>query len=133
MCLTLKSVIPSSVPPAFEQRIAAMRRFNRFYTRQIGLLDEGLLNSPFSLTQVRMLYELANRERSMAAELCKALGLDAGYLSRILASFEKKGLIEKRESPEDARQSLLSLTRKGRKIFEPLNASPNEQVGANPR
>ena len=130
MCLTLKSVIAHSVPSAFEQRIAAMRRFNRFYTRQIGLLDEGLLKSPFSLTQCRTLYELANSEQSTAAELCKALGLDAGYLSRILASFEQKGLIEKKESREDARQSLLSLTRKGRKVFDPLNTKSEEQVGA---
>jgi DNA-binding MarR family transcriptional regulator/GNAT superfamily N-acetyltransferase len=123
-------VIPYSVPPAFEQRVARMRRFNRFYTRQIGLLNEGLLSSSFSLTQGRTLYELANREQSTAAELCKGLGLDAGYLSRILASFEQKGLIERKESPEDARQSLLSLTRKGRKVFEPLNAQSDEQVGA---
>lgn len=123
-------MIPHSIPLASEQGIAAMRRFNRFYTRQIGLLDEGLLNSPFSLTQVRTLYELAHREQSTAAELCKDLGLDAGYLSRILGSFGKKGLIEKKESPKDARQSLLSLTRKGRKVFEPLNARSNEQVGA---
>jgi DNA-binding MarR family transcriptional regulator/GNAT superfamily N-acetyltransferase len=115
---------------ADEQRIAAIRRFNRFYTRQIGLLDEGLLNSSFSLTQCRTLYELANREQSTAGELCKALGLDAGYLSRILASFEQKGLIERKESREDARQTLLSLTRKGRKVFEPLNARSDEQVGA---
>jgi DNA-binding MarR family transcriptional regulator/GNAT superfamily N-acetyltransferase len=107
-----------------------MRRFNRFYTRQVGLLDEGLLNSPFSLTQVRTLYELANRRQSTAAELCKALGLDAGYVSRILASFEQMGLIERKGSPEDARQSLLRLTRKGGKVFEPLNAKSNEQVGA---
>ncbi len=115
---------------ADEPRVGAMRRFNRFYTRQIGLLDEGLLSSPFSLTQCRTLYELANREQSTAGELCKALGLDAGYLSRILASFEQKGLIERKESPEDARQSLLSLTMKGRKVFEPLNAKSDEQVNA---
>jgi DNA-binding MarR family transcriptional regulator/GNAT superfamily N-acetyltransferase len=105
-----------------------MRRFNRFYTRQIGLLDEGLLNSPFSLTQVRTLYELAQREQTTAVELCSSLGLDAGYLSRMLAAFEKAGLIEKRNSPTDARQTLLRLTRKGRKAFEPLNARSNDQV-----
>jgi DNA-binding MarR family transcriptional regulator/GNAT superfamily N-acetyltransferase len=113
-----------------EQRVAAVRRFNRFYTRQIGLLDDGLLNSPFSLTQVRTLYELAQREQTTAADLCKTLGLDAGYLSRILSSFEQSGLIEKRESPKDARQSLLSLTKKGRKVFAPLNARSDEQVDA---
>ncbi|MGA8343043.1 MAG: helix-turn-helix domain-containing GNAT family N-acetyltransferase [Candidatus Sulfotelmatobacter sp.] len=113
-----------------EHRIAAVRRFNRFYTRQIGLLDEGLLDSPFSLTQVRTLYELAQRGQTTGVELCKDLGLDAGYLSRILARFQKAGLIEKTESPTDARQTLLSLTKKGRKAFEPLNARSNEQVAA---
>src|SRR5438477_3731105 len=102
-------------------QVTAMRRFNRFYTRQIGLLDEGLLNSPFSLTQVRTLYELAQGRQTTAVELRKNLGLDAGYLSRILAGFEKSGLIEKEESPEDARQTLLRLTKQGRKAVEPLN------------
>jgi DNA-binding MarR family transcriptional regulator/N-acetylglutamate synthase-like GNAT family acetyltransferase len=109
-------------------RISATRRFNRFYTRQIGLLDEGLLNSPFSLTQSRTLYELAQRKHATAAELCSDLGLDAGYLSRILTSFQKAGLIEKTESREDARQTLLALTTKGRKAFAPLNARSNQQV-----
>jgi DNA-binding MarR family transcriptional regulator/GNAT superfamily N-acetyltransferase len=111
-----------------ETRIAAVRRFNRFYTRQIGLLEEGLLDSPFSLTQLRTLYELAQRKHTTAVELCKDLGLDAGYLSRILDSFQKSGLIKKQESPNDARQTLLSLAKKGRKAFEPLNARSNEQV-----
>jgi len=109
-------------------RIAAVRRFNRFYTRQIGLLDEGLLSSPLSLTQVRTLYELANRKESKAAELCDTLGLDAGYLSRILNGFKKNRLVKKKESPKDARQALLALTKKGRQVFEPLNARSNEQV-----
>jgi DNA-binding MarR family transcriptional regulator/GNAT superfamily N-acetyltransferase len=116
--------------PSTEQRVATMRRFNRFYTRQIGLLDEGLLNSPFSLTQVRTLYELAQREQTTAAELCISLGLDAGYLSRMLSAFEKSGLLEKRNSPTDARQTLLRLTNKGCKAFEPLNARSNDQVAA---
>jgi len=109
-------------------RVAAVRRFNRFYTRQIGLLDEGLLSSPLSLTQARTLYELAHRKRSTAAELCDALGLDPGYLSRILSSFEKNRLLEKKASPKDARQTLLALTRKGRQVFEPVNARSDEQV-----
>jgi DNA-binding MarR family transcriptional regulator/GNAT superfamily N-acetyltransferase len=112
------------------QRVAAVRRFNRFYTRQIGLLDEGLLNSPFSLTEVRTLYELAQHEQTTAVQLCKTLGLDAGYLSRILGRFEKTGLIEKRESPKDARQTLLTLTKKGQKTFAPLNTRSDEQVQA---
>jgi DNA-binding MarR family transcriptional regulator/GNAT superfamily N-acetyltransferase len=109
-------------------RVAAVRRFNRFYTRHIGLLDEGLLSSPLSLTEARALYELANRKRSTAAELCGALGLDAGYLSRILSGFEKNRLIEKKASPKDARQTLLALTRKGRQVFETLNARSDGQV-----
>lgn len=116
-------------PAAAAEHVAVVRRFNRFYTRQIGLLDEGLLNSPFSLTQVRTLYELAHREHATAVELCRDLGLDAGYLSRILASFQKAGLIEKQDSPKDARQTLLRLTKNGRKAFEPLNARSDQQVG----
>jgi DNA-binding MarR family transcriptional regulator/GNAT superfamily N-acetyltransferase len=119
--------ITSTVP---EQRVQSMRHFNRFYTRQIGLLDEGLLNSPFSLTEVRTLYELAHREQSTAVELCKDLGLDAGYLSRILRRFEKQRLIEKKVSAQDARQSHLNLTKEGRKVFKPLDARSAEQVSA---
>lgn len=115
-------------PAGIDSRVATVRHFNRFYTRQIGLLEEGLLQSPFSLTQVRTLYEMAQRGRTTAVELCKDLGLDAGYLSRILATFQKAGLIEKTESPDDARQTLLSLTKKGRKTFEPLNARSHEEV-----
>ncbi len=115
-------------PDVSPGRIAAVRRFNRFYTRQIGLLDEALLSSSFSLTQVRILYELANRSESSASELCDVLGLDPGYLSRILSRFEKDGVLEKKESPEDGRQALLGLTKKGRQVFEPLNAKSDEQV-----
>ncbi|MFZ0298475.1 MAG: bifunctional helix-turn-helix transcriptional regulator/GNAT family N-acetyltransferase [Candidatus Sulfotelmatobacter sp.] len=115
-------------PQVSSARIAAIRRFNRFYTRHLGLLDEGFLSSSLSLTQMRVLYELANREQSTAAELCDALGLDPGYLSRILSSFEKDRLLDKKESPKDTRQILLALTKKGRKVFEPLNARSDEQV-----
>ena len=117
-------------PAVPERRVQSMRRFNRFYTRQIGLLDEGLLNSPFSLTEVRTLYELAHREQSRAVELCQELGLDAGYLSRILRKFEKQGLIQKKISSQDARQSWLRLTVQGRKVFQPLNARSTELVSA---
>lgn len=109
-------------------RIAAIRRFNRFYTRHLGLLDEGFLNSPLSLAQMRVLYELANRKQCTAAEVGKALVLDPGYLSRILSGFEKDNLIAKKESPKDTRQTLLALTRKGRQVFEPLNTRSDEQV-----
>ena len=121
---------PPLPPPVVEPHIESMRRFNRFYTRQIGLLEEGLLNSPFSLTEVRILYELAHREQSTASELCRDLGLDAGYSSRILRKFEQERWIERKASPEDARQSLLTLTKEGRKVFKPLEARSAEQVGA---
>jgi len=122
--------LPLSFPTNSGSKVETVRRFNRFYTRQIGLLNEGLLDSSFSLTEVRALYELAHREHPTAADLCKELGLDAGYASRILRGFEKQGLIEKKNSASDARQSLLSLTRNGRKVFEPLESRSNEQVGA---
>ena len=122
--------LPPSSPALSDSRVAIVRRFNRFYTRQIGLLNEGLLDSPFSLTEVRALYELAHREHPTAADLCKELRLDAGYASRILRGFEKQGLIEKKNSASDARQSLLSLTRKGRKVFEPLESRSDKHVGA---
>lgn len=123
-------MIPLSLATDPEPHIAAIRRFNRFYTRQIGLLDEDLLNSPFSLTQCRTLYELAQQEHTTAAELCKDLGLDAGYLSRILANFEKASLIAKEASPADGRQTRLRLTKKGRAAFEPLNTRSSDQVRA---
>jgi DNA-binding MarR family transcriptional regulator/GNAT superfamily N-acetyltransferase len=118
---------PSSSPAS--SHIAAVRSFHRFYTRHIGLLNEGLLDSSFSLTEVRVLYELAHRDHSTAADLCKELALDAGYLSRILRSFEKQGLVARKDSPADSRQSLLNLTRKGLQTFEPLEGRSNEQVG----
>lgn len=105
-------------------RVAAVRRFSRFYTRQIGVLREGLLKSPFSLTEVRVLYELAHRDCPAATELGKDLGLDAGYLSRILRNFKNRGLIRKAPSETDGRQSLLSLTAKGRKVFVPSRRAP---------
>jgi DNA-binding MarR family transcriptional regulator/GNAT superfamily N-acetyltransferase len=110
--------------------IAAVRRFNRFYTRQLGLLGEGLLNSDFSLTEARVLYELAHREALTAADLCRELGLDAGYLSRILKAFDQRGLISRAASLRDGRQTLLSLTPAGRATFEPLDRASQEAVRA---
>src|SRR5579859_4782341 len=114
----------------FAQRIEAVRRFNRFYTQKIGVLEEGLLRSPFSLAQVRVLYELAHRNQPTAAELAKDLGLDAGYLSRLLSDFERRGLIEKKASEADGRQSLLALTGHGLQAFAPLNTRAQEEIGA---
>ena len=113
-----------------EQTISAVRSFNRFYTRQIGVLREGLLKSPFSLAEVRVLYEIAHRERPTATELCRQLGLDPGYLSRILRGFEKRGLVRKSASQKDSRQSLLGLTARGRKTFATLDARQHEEIAA---
>jgi DNA-binding MarR family transcriptional regulator/N-acetylglutamate synthase-like GNAT family acetyltransferase len=112
-----------------DRRVGAVRRFNRFYTRQIGVLREGLLGSPYSLTEVRVLYELAHRDRPTATDLGQALGLDAGYLSRILRGFQRRGLIEKARSPADGRETLLSLTKKGQRTFAPLDARSSAEIG----
>ncbi len=111
-----------------EDRIAAVRHFNRFYTRQIGVLRDRFLHSPYSLTEVRILYELANRENPTATELGRDLGLDAGYLSRTLARFEEQGLIERTRSEEDGRQRLLRLTRDGKKTFSVVNKRSDDEV-----
>lgn len=110
-------------------QVASLRAFNRFYTRHMGLLGEGLLHSAFSLTESRILYELAQRDGLTASDLIRELGLDAGYLSRILKRFEKRGLLAKTPSAADARQSLLSLTQAGREAFAPLEAASRREVG----
>ncbi|HYF92019.1 MAG TPA: helix-turn-helix domain-containing GNAT family N-acetyltransferase [Symbiobacteriaceae bacterium] len=110
------------------QRVAAVRRFSRFYTQQIGMLSDVLLQSPFSLSEARVIYELAQRGETTAAELVADLGLDAGYLSRMLAGFAKRGLIEKRPSETDRRQSVIRLTDQGQEAFAGLNSQSRQQV-----
>jgi DNA-binding MarR family transcriptional regulator/GNAT superfamily N-acetyltransferase len=112
------------------QRVAAVRRFNRFYTQNLGVLRPGWLDSTFSLTEARVLYEIKQHEGVTASSIARDLGLDAGYLSRILRGFHRNGLIRKNVSPDDGRQSLLSMTAHGRKAFDPLERRTEQQVGA---
>ncbi|MEG1326900.1 MAG: helix-turn-helix domain-containing GNAT family N-acetyltransferase, partial [Janthinobacterium sp.] len=112
------------------ERTEIVRRFNRFYTRQIGVLHEHLLDSAFSLTEVRILYELAHREQLTSADLCRELGLNAGYLSRVIAGFEKQGLIAKTRSPTDARAAQLQLTEQGQRTLAPLVDASRREVAA---
>lgn len=113
-----------------QQRIAMVRAFNRFYTKHIGLLEEELLDSAFSLTEVRVLWELAHRKNLDASTLGKELGIDAGYISRILRQFAARGFIERKQSRADGRRYVLALTRRGLAAFAPLNARSREQVRA---
>jgi len=122
--------IPSA-QDELERDVAAVRRFNRFYTQKIGVLDEGWLRSAFTLTEARVLYEIAHREPAPSAtELGRDLALDAGYLSRILAAFEKKKLLKRTPSPEDGRRYHLALTEKGRKSFAPMEEETRAEVAA---
>lgn len=105
---------------ALGERTDSVRRFNCFYTRQIGVLHEHLLDSAFSLTEVRILYELAQRNDLTSADLCRELGLNAGYLSRVISGFDKQGLIAKTRSPTDARATRLQLTDAGQRTLAPL-------------
>ena len=111
-----------------ETRTDAIRRFNRFFTRQIGVLREGLLHSPYSLTEARILFETAHRKDLTASDLSRELGLDPGYLSRILARLEQQRLIDKVRSETDARQRLLSLTPDGKDAFSLLDNRSREEV-----
>ncbi len=112
------------------RRVEAVRRFNRFYTRQIGVLHEGLLNSPFSLTEARVVYELAHHEQTTATHLAQELGLDPGYLSRILRRLQDRRLVGRRRSSTDGRQVLLSLTERGQAAFSKLNAASRNEIEA---
>ena len=109
--------------------VGAIRAFNRFYTRKIGVVD-GMASSPFALAEARVLYELAHREQPTATDIRKELGLDAGYMSRILREFEHRKLIRREQSKTDERQKFLSLTAKGRKAFAPLDERSNRDVAA---
>jgi DNA-binding MarR family transcriptional regulator/ribosomal protein S18 acetylase RimI-like enzyme len=113
-----------------EDRISAVRAFNRFYTRMLGLLDEGLTRSAYSLTEARVLFEVAQHDRANVADLRSWLGVDAGYLSRILARFESDGLIARERSDSDARRQTARLTTQGRTVFADLDARAADDVQA---
>lgn len=117
--------MPSPPDPAAE-----LRAFNRFYTGRIGVLHEGLANTPFTLAESRLLWELAHRDQTTASELAQALDLDAGYLSRLLRRFRQRGLVRSTRSKQDARQFRLTLSAAGRKAFAPLDAHTDRQVHA---
>ena len=115
--------------PDLYRRIETVRRFNRFYTQQIGVLQERLLRSPFSLAEARLIYELAHRGKTTATELSTQLGLDAGYLSRLLQSLKRRGLIERQVCRTDSRQNLLSLKEKGKKAFAAIHVRSRNEIG----
>ena len=111
-----------------DRRVAAVRRFNRLYTRRIGVLNDGLLRSPYSLTEVRLLFELAQSPNLTASTLRDELGLDPGYLSRLLRGLEDRGLLSRTSSAADGRVTHLNLTEKGREAFRSLDARADEEV-----
>src|SRR5271168_4074446 len=119
----------SMAESGIHKQVNAIRAFNRFYTRKIGVLD-GMASSPFSLAEARVLYELANRRQPIATDIRKELGLDAGYVSRMLRDFERRKFVTRARSKTDERQRFLSLTSKGRSAFGPLDARSNRDVAA---
>ena len=113
-----------------DRRIDTVRRFNRFYTQHIGVLHEGLLESAFSLTEARVVYELAQVDETTARDLCRQLALDAGYLSRILRRLRQSGVVGRVRSTDDGRRMRLSLTAKGRRAFAVINKRSHGEIGA---
>jgi DNA-binding MarR family transcriptional regulator/N-acetylglutamate synthase-like GNAT family acetyltransferase len=114
---------------AAERHISAIREFNRFYTQKIGVLRDGVYDSGYTLTEVRVLYEVAHRSGALASDLVHDLALDAGYLSRILAKFVRRGWLKRERSGDDARKSHLHLTAKGRAAFKKLDVRSRDEMG----
>jgi DNA-binding MarR family transcriptional regulator/N-acetylglutamate synthase-like GNAT family acetyltransferase len=124
----MATITADPTTPDLDARVDGVRRFNRFYTRRIGVLQDGYLQSPFSLAEVRVLYELAHRQRATASALASDLDLDPGYLSRILRGFVKRGLLDRTRSDVDGRELWLSLNAHGQQAFEPLEARQRDEV-----
>jgi DNA-binding MarR family transcriptional regulator/GNAT superfamily N-acetyltransferase len=122
-------MLTQTSPTLPEHEIAAVRAFNRFYTRQLGVLGQRLLESPFSLSDARVLYELAHRDGAAAKEIGAELDLDPGYLSRIVQKFDEEGLVSRKPLASDRRQYQLGLTAKGRAAFAKLEHSSQDHVG----
>jgi DNA-binding MarR family transcriptional regulator/GNAT superfamily N-acetyltransferase len=128
MCWTIMAMVPANEDPALKSNVAAFRRFNRAYTRLIGVLDEEWLKGGYSLAEARVLYELATRRAATAKEIAAALGMDPAYLSRILRRLESDSLLKRAASKTDRRSAYLTLTRKGKSKFEKLNALSEDQA-----
>lgn len=111
-----------------KKHISEIRAFNRFYTRFIGLLDKHILDSPYSLPEARILYELYHHDTITASDIITSLGIDKGYLSRVLLQFEKRKLLVKKRAPEDKRSVYLGLTLLGKKEFETINDASHNQL-----
>lgn len=122
------SPVPASTGKVDRERIASVREFTRFYTAVLGVLGEGLLHTPYSTTEARVIFELAQRRDTDAVQLRRRLGLDAGYLSRITARFAADGLVTRVRSSEDGRRQVLRLTDRGRAVFDTLDARSTAQV-----
>jgi DNA-binding MarR family transcriptional regulator/GNAT superfamily N-acetyltransferase len=124
----VKNLVADDKSTPTDERMAAIRAFNRFYTNVIGVLGEGLLNTPYSLTEARVLFELAHRPSTEVADLRRSLAIDAGYLSRILSRFETDGLTKRTRSESDGRRRVIRLTSRGRRAFRLLNSRSEDQV-----
>jgi DNA-binding MarR family transcriptional regulator/GNAT superfamily N-acetyltransferase len=120
---------PAVATPVPPERVGAVRAFNRFYTNLIGVLTEGLLHTPYSLTEARVIFELAQRDLHEVTALRRSLDLDAGYLSRILSRFEADGLVRRERSADDARRQVAGLTGRGREVYRELDGRSGEQIG----
>jgi DNA-binding MarR family transcriptional regulator/GNAT superfamily N-acetyltransferase len=126
--LTSASSSGAAAKEVADPEVAAVRDFNRFYTNVLGLLREGLLDTPYSLTEARVIFELAREDRTEAGQLRRWLDIDAGYLSRILARFEADGIVSRSRSPQDARRQVIGLTATGRAVFAKLDALSASQI-----